>query len=58
MTSFKHQPARWFRAEACDCNEMCPEDGCAFRCLGGHANYPDAHLCAELHQWGDRSLSA
>ncbi len=40
------------RADApCECIAWCPV--CQERCLGGHANYPDLHWCADLHTWTD-----
>lgn len=33
----------------CDCRSRCST--CLNQCLGGHANYLDAHVCAELHHW-------
>lgn len=38
--------------DPCDCDDTCPS--CDRKCLGGHANYPGHHLCADLHQWGAR----
>lgn len=43
--------------DPCGCDERCPFDGCRYTCMGGHANYPGHHLCAELRQWGDRFLT-
>lgn len=42
----------------CMCDADCPVVVCKYTCMGGHANYPDSHTCANLHQWGDRSLTA
>ncbi len=33
-----------------DCTRYCPD--CGARCMGGHAEDSDAHVCGNGHQWG------
>ncbi len=37
--------------DCCACDARCRHARCANLCLGGHANYPHSHWCAEGHWW-------